>query len=95
MSETAKFTYGPSSDARVLLIEEPETFLHTANLAGGVPIFDARGKAVGTVYLKPVFDPDEVPGLTNEDREDIRDARAAMKDVGFITLVDLEAELVL
>lgn len=41
--------------------------------------------------LDPTFD--EVPGLTDEDREDIRDARLAMKDEGFVTLKELEAEL--
>ena len=50
--------------------------------------FQVRGDVVQ-------FDPDldEVPGLTDEDREDIRDARLAMLEDGFVTLEELEAEL--
>ena len=93
MSETARFTYGSNGNARTILIDQPEMFLQAARLVGGVLIHDSTGKPIGRVLVRPPFDPDEVSGLTDEDRQDIQDAREAMKEEGTIPWETLKAEL--
>jgi hypothetical protein len=96
MSETARFTFGEPEAAGTIVIDQPATFLHAARRNRGILIRDAGGKAVGTVFIRPADDLDEMPDLTDEDREVIRDARDAMADArihGTIPWEQVEAEL--
>jgi hypothetical protein len=94
MSETARFTFGEPEAAGTIVIDQPETFLHAARRERGILIRDSSGKVVGTVFIRPTDDLVEMPELTDEDREDIRNARIAMKEEGpSIPWETLEAEL--
>ena len=90
------FSFRMRDDAATVVAEEPEAFLSVARNPNGMLVFDETGKRIGKFLAEPSEDLDEAPGLTGEDREDLRDAIAAREDIrlnGSIPWEQVKAEL--